>query len=97
MPFSNQTIDPQYIEALRSAFYKVCLALGLNCKAGDPMTEIIVSKIMDIAKTGEMDPDIICTWVLADFGSDSRRKPDPDRAGPGGQSSKAKPTGGPTE
>jgi hypothetical protein len=66
MPFSNYTIDPQQIETLRSAFKKVCLELGLNCEAGDPMTEIIVEKIMDIAKTGETDPDRICSLVLAD-------------------------------
>jgi hypothetical protein len=66
MPFSNYTIDPQQIETLRSAFKKVCLELGLNCEAGDPMTEIIVAKIMAVAKTGETDPDRICSLVLAD-------------------------------
>jgi hypothetical protein len=49
MPFTNYTIDPEQIEALRSAFKKVCLELGLNCEAGDPMTEIIVETIVDIA------------------------------------------------
>jgi hypothetical protein len=44
------------------------------------MTEIIVSKVMNLAKTGETDPDSICRRVLADFCSDGRRGPDPDPA-----------------
>jgi hypothetical protein len=67
MPFSNYTIDPQQVEALRSAFQKVCLALGLNCKAGDAMTEIIVGKIMDIHLRASIDirtlrNDQPCSW-----------------------------------
>jgi hypothetical protein len=53
MPFSQYHIDPAHIEAMRSAFQKVCDALQLKCEVGDPMTEIIVNKIVAAAKAGE--------------------------------------------
>jgi hypothetical protein len=40
---------------MRSAFRKVCDALRLSCDANDPMTDLIVMKIIDLAKAGEID------------------------------------------
>jgi hypothetical protein len=45
MPFSKHNIDPEYIEAMRAAFHRVCDALQLNSHADDPMTEIVVTKL----------------------------------------------------
>ena len=42
---------------MRLAFQKVCEALELDCKPGDPMTELVVTKIIEHAKAGEIDPD----------------------------------------
>jgi AcrB/AcrD/AcrF family len=56
MPFSKYVVDPAHIETMRSAFRNVCDALQLNCDASDPMTEIIVMKIVEPAKGGELDP-----------------------------------------
>jgi transposase len=53
MPFSKHQIDPAHIEAMRSAFQKACDALLLKCDVDDPMTEIIVNKIVALAKAGE--------------------------------------------
>jgi hypothetical protein len=53
MPFSKHHIDPAHIEAMRAAFKKVCDTLLLKCDADDPMTEIIVTKIVALAKAGE--------------------------------------------
>jgi hypothetical protein len=72
MPFSRHHIDPAHIEAMRSAFQKVCDALQLKCEVDDPMTEIIVNKIIAAAKTGEHDPDRLTSLVLANLVGDGR-------------------------
>jgi hypothetical protein len=70
MPFSKLQIEPAHIEAMRSAFHKVCDALRLKCEADDPMTEIIVNKIVTAANAGEHDPDRLTSLVLADLARD---------------------------
>jgi hypothetical protein len=65
MPFSNHAVNA---EAMRSALQKVCQALGLNCAAEDPMTELVISKIVALTEAGETDPDCLCTRVLAELG-----------------------------
>ena len=55
------------MEAMRTAFYRVCEVLQLSCE--DPMTEIVVTKIVELAKAGERDPDILCFTVLAELGT----------------------------
>jgi hypothetical protein len=67
MPFSKHVVDPAHIEAMRSAFRKVCDSLQLSCDANDPMTEIIVMKIIELAKAGEVDPGRICGRVLLEL------------------------------
>jgi hypothetical protein len=52
---------------MRSAFQKVCDALQLKCELDDPMTEIVVNKIVAAAKAGEHDPDHLSSLVLADL------------------------------
>jgi hypothetical protein len=69
MPFSKFDIDPQHIEAMRAAFYRVCDILQLECNAGDPMTEIVVMKIVELAKAGELDPERLCIGVIAELES----------------------------
>jgi hypothetical protein len=67
MPFSKYNIDPEHIEAMRAAFHWVCDILQLNSDADDPMTEIVVMKIVELAKAGELDPERLCIAVLADL------------------------------
>jgi hypothetical protein len=67
MPFSKHYIDPGHIEAMRSAFQKVCDALQLTCEVDDPMTEIVVNKIVAAAEAGEHDPDRLASLVLAEL------------------------------
>jgi hypothetical protein len=67
MPFSKYDVDPAHIEALRSAFQKVCDALQLKCGRDDPMTDLIVKKIIKVAKAGEVDPGRICARALAEL------------------------------
>jgi hypothetical protein len=67
MPFSKYNIDPEHIEAMRAAFHRVCDILQLNCDADDPMTEIVVMKIVELAKAGQLDPERLCLVVMADL------------------------------
>jgi hypothetical protein len=59
MPFSKHLIDPAHIEAMRAAFRNVCDALMLKCDVGDPMTEVIVAKIVALAENIEVGSVII--------------------------------------
>jgi hypothetical protein len=72
MPFSKHQIDPSHIEAMRSAFQKACDALLLKCDVDDPMTEIIVNKIVALAKAGEHDANRLAELVLNDLIDDGQ-------------------------
>lgn len=67
MPFSSYDIDPERIEAMRAAFYRVCDILQLNGERDDPMTEVVVMKIVALANAGELDAERLCIAVLADL------------------------------
>jgi hypothetical protein len=64
MPFSKLQLDPEHIEAMHDAFRRVCDILQLSCDREDPLTEIVVLKIMELAKSGQRDPEILCIDVL---------------------------------
>jgi hypothetical protein len=70
MPFGKQHIDPAQVEAMRSAFQNLCDALMLRCDGDDPMTEIIVTKIVALAKAGEQDAIRLVELVLNDLADD---------------------------
>jgi hypothetical protein len=66
---------------MRAAFYRVCAALQLNGDTEDPLTEIVVLKIVELAKAGERDPEILCIDVLGALGTssdDATRRPPPE-------------------
>jgi hypothetical protein len=65
MPFSKFTVDPGHIEAMRAAFRRVCDILQLDCGRDDPMTELVVMKIVELARGGELDSERLCIGVLA--------------------------------
>jgi hypothetical protein len=50
-------VDPAHIEATRTAFHIVCDSLQLECDMCNPITEIIVTKIIALAKAGEHNAD----------------------------------------
>ena len=43
--------------------------LRLSCDREDPLTEVVVTKIVELAKAGERDPEILCNKVLAELGT----------------------------
>ena len=68
MPFKKQVIGHGHIEVMRSAFKIVCDKLGLNCDIDDPMTEIVVSRIVALYQSGHLDdPEALSQQVLADI------------------------------
>jgi hypothetical protein len=67
MPFSKYVADPVHVEAMRLAFYRVCEKLQLGPVA-DPLTELLVTKIVALVKAGEVDPDRLCSRVLLELG-----------------------------
>jgi hypothetical protein len=67
MPFSKYDIDNEHIEAMRAAFRRVCDVLQLDWHREDPMTEIIIMKVAELAKAGEYDPVQVSECVLAEL------------------------------
>ena len=58
MPFSRYAVDPDLMEVMREAFHRVCDILQLSCDREDPLTEFVVTKIVELAKAGERDPEV---------------------------------------
>jgi hypothetical protein len=77
MPFSkhNAAFNANLMEAMRTAFYRVCEVLQLSGDREDPLTEIVAAKIVELAKAGERDPEILCSKVLADLETPAQGRP----------------------
>jgi hypothetical protein len=67
MPLSGYDTDSDLMEAMRAAFHRICDVLQLSCDREDPLTEVVVTKIVELAKAGERDPDKLCFAVLAEL------------------------------
>jgi hypothetical protein len=68
MPFSKLDLDPEHIDAMHEAFQRVCDILQLQCSREDPLTDLVVMKIMELARAGECDPEVLCIDTLAALG-----------------------------
>jgi hypothetical protein len=63
-PFLKEaTFDPEAIKTMTTAFEAVCEALQLVIRS-DPVTEIVARKVIEVAGTGERDPERIRDLVL---------------------------------
>jgi hypothetical protein len=63
-PFLKEaTFDPEAIKAMTTAYEAVCEALQLVIR-GDLVTEIVARKVIEVAGTGERDPERIRDLVL---------------------------------
>ena len=71
MLLSQYHVEPAHIEAMRSAFHRVCEVLLIKCDRKDPMAEVIVRKIIRAAKAGEHDTDRLAVLVLNDLVDDA--------------------------
>jgi hypothetical protein len=60
---ADYTCPPELMEAMRLAFHKTCKALQLS-DIDDAFTDIVATSIVELAKTGERDPDRLCSQAL---------------------------------
>jgi hypothetical protein len=60
---AEAVFDPKAIEAMTAAFEAVCDSLKLLDR-DDPITEIVARKVIEVAGTGERDPERIRELVL---------------------------------
>jgi hypothetical protein len=68
-PFLNGArFDPEDKRVLGVAFEMVCIALRIG-DSDDGVKQAIATKIFDLAKAGERNPDILCEQALNDIRS----------------------------
>jgi hypothetical protein len=66
-PFLDGTsFDPETRRVIGVAFEMTRTALHLSGR-GDGANEIIAKRIIELAKTGERNPDLLCEGVLKEF------------------------------
>jgi hypothetical protein len=65
--FAEASFGPDVIDIMTKAYGQACRMLH---DKGQPevVQEVIARRILEIARTGERDPDRLCERVLADFG-----------------------------
>jgi hypothetical protein len=71
MPISqflgDSKFDLQTKRIMGLAFEMTRLALGLADR-GDRANELVAKRIIELAKTGELNPDVLCEAVVKEFG-----------------------------
>jgi hypothetical protein len=66
MPFSKHIgMVPALTETMRTAFDEICKCLDMNCDVDNPLTAVIVEKI--VARAGETDPNRLVRQVLREL------------------------------
>jgi hypothetical protein len=68
----NSAFGPEDIERITSAYEKMLVLLRLKDRT-DAMTEVIAKRIIEIAQTGQKDPELICTLALKSMGIPERQ------------------------
>jgi hypothetical protein len=63
--------DPPAIDAMSAAYEGACLSLGL-AERTDLLNEIVARKVIEIAGTGERDPQRLTDVVLLALSEDKR-------------------------
>jgi hypothetical protein len=66
-PFLHgQEFDHETLRILGVAFEQVCIGLRTG-DCDDPVKQAIANKIIELAKTGERNPDLLCERALQDI------------------------------
>jgi hypothetical protein len=66
-PFLDNTrFDPEATRVMGVAFEMVRVALGLADR-GDLANEVVAKQIIELAKTGERNPDLLCERALKEI------------------------------
>lgn len=63
--------SPEEITAITKAFEAALQGLGLVNRS-DLVAETVARKIIELARTGERDPDRLCEQVLKSYGQSAR-------------------------
>ena len=70
-PYLNgMSFNPETKRVMGVAFEMVCVALRLSDR-GDLANEFIARRIIELAKAGEHNPDLLCENVLNEFRAQS--------------------------
>ena len=70
---NDKWFDPETTRVLGVAFEMVCIALRTE-GADDFVKQAIAEKIINLAKVGERNPDILCEQALSDIRGGSCRR-----------------------
>jgi hypothetical protein len=66
-PFLNgEQFDQETVRILGVAFEQVCIGLRTG-DCADDVNQAIANKIIELAKTGERNPDLLCERALQDI------------------------------
>jgi hypothetical protein len=66
-PFVNsEQFDQETLRILGVAFEQICVGLRIG-DCDDDVKQAIANKIIDLAKTGERNPDLLCEHALQDI------------------------------
>jgi hypothetical protein len=63
----DQAVEPELAEVMRRAFQKTRDVLQSNGHLDDATTELITTKIIELARAGETEPDRLCSQVLIEL------------------------------
>jgi hypothetical protein len=63
---NGHRFDPETRRILGVAFEQVCIALRIG-DCDDNVKQAIANKIIELAKTGERNPDLLCERALEDI------------------------------
>ena len=64
---TDTAFEPDDLQCLEEAYAKVLLALELTSPT-EPLKEVIAKYIIEAARTGEKDPDLMCEYALMSLG-----------------------------
>jgi hypothetical protein len=63
---AKSVFQPDEVQAMAKAFEATCAALGLSHR-DEPIGELVASKVIECARTGERDPKRLCNLVLSEL------------------------------
>ena len=62
----NLTFEPADVEAMERALEAACVVLRLS-KREDSLRQIVARKVIEVAVTGERDPEVLCQMVVSEL------------------------------
>jgi hypothetical protein len=63
---NGEQFDPETVRVLGVAFSQICIALRIG-DSDDDVQQAIANKIIELAKAGERNPDLLCERALKDI------------------------------